>query len=160
MHWFVLQLLRAHHLGWKIRRPSGLTNLLNLSEVWAQHIWNSLSLNKKGNTIPGIPTNSFSALLASPGTHLKPGWSLQSKQYANQKFNFKTSSSKRKNTFTSLGKHAKSQDCSAVSWPQELNKLCEADSAQSLDQITSSKERTTVYMALNFSKHCTREWHR
>lgn len=48
VHWFILQLLRTHHLGWKIRRSSRLKNLLNLSEIWAMHICNSLSLNKRG----------------------------------------------------------------------------------------------------------------
>lgn len=55
---------------------------------------------QKGEHNPRVPTNTFSALLASPETHLKPGWSLQSKQYANQKFNFRTSSSKLKDAFT------------------------------------------------------------
>lgn len=103
------------------------------------HICNSLSLNKKGNTTPEVPTNTFSALLPSPGTRLKPGWSLQSKQHT--KIQFQNSQFQTERFFPYLRKNMPSHKIAQqYHGHRNWKKLCAADSAQSLDQPPSVRK--------------------
>lgn len=134
MHWFILHLLRTHHLGWKIRRPSRLTNLLNLSKVWATHICNSLSLNKKGNTIPEVPKTPSLLCWWAQGLTSNQAGGCRANCMQTKNLISKPAVPNWKILPPPQEKHAKSQDCPAVSWPQKVKKLCAADSLQSLGQ--------------------------
>lgn len=78
---------------------------------------------RKGEKSQRCLQTCFSELLASSVIYLKLDRSFQSKQYANQKFNFKARTSNPKKYFHHLQKKIqKSQNCSAVFTATETEK--------------------------------------